>query len=71
MAVVLRLKQNRAYTIEPTSSDNWWRVLSKDTLLAIVMDKTTAFQVIYKDIHECGGSCAFLNKDDFVKDFRK
>ena len=54
-------RNNSTYTIEPFPDSTWRRVLKDGKFLALVIEDTTAFQVIFRDV----GDGVFLSESDF------
>ena len=63
----MTLKQDTDYTIHTRDTSTWLDVKHKGKFIALVMNIETARQVIYRDINSKGGSCEYLNEDDFEK----
>jgi len=63
--MTLHLKQDNHYAIEQMQDSTWCRVKCEDKIIALVMNKETARQVIYKDIIENGHKCDYLYAEDF------
>jgi hypothetical protein len=62
----LILIQNPSYKIVRYKDSNWVRVVKDKEFLALVMDKESAYQVIYSHINDNSGQCDRLTKKDFT-----
>ena len=53
------------YYLVPQDGSTWIRIEKDGNFIALCMDQESAFQTIYQDIHNSGGSCGFLTSRDF------
>jgi hypothetical protein len=65
MTKTLRLKQSPEYTLKIFKGSKWVRVEKNNTMLSLCMDLHSAYQVVYQDIHDSGGHCEVICKDDW------
>ena len=61
----LIFKKDDRFKIE-LKKNNWVRVLFKDKVLAIVIDKETAYQVIFCELKKDKKEVEFITNDDFI-----
>jgi len=61
----LTFKKDNNFTIEFKKND-WVRVLFKNEVLAIVIDKETAYQVIFSELKKDKDEVDFITDEDFV-----
>jgi len=61
----LTFKKDNRFKIELKKND-WVRVLFKNDVLAIVIDKETAYQVIFNELKKDKKEVEFITNDDFI-----
>ena len=61
----LKLKQDVTYKLHRFKDSKWIRVEKDGEMLALVMDKPSAYQVVFTHIVDNGGQCEKLDRNDF------
>jgi len=61
MKLEIELNEN-IYIVDGSS---WVRITKDEKVIAHVVNVESSFQVIYEDVHDCGGKCKILKLSDF------